>query len=245
MDHSRVKKLFAISDPFRAVRRITDMQSSVAPFAPKDPYTSDPPRRLGGGGHHSRGAPTVDEPVMDMLSEATRDLLAVRDSRDRAAFGRLFDYFGPRLKATMLRAGLRDGTAEDVVQDVMLAVWHKAAQFDPHRANAAAWIYGIARNRRIDMARRRPLAQPEEMPEVESLEPDAAQILALQQESRLLADALSRLAPEQAEALRAAYFDDISHSRISEMTGLPLGTIKSRIRLGLERLRHDLRKITS
>ncbi|PRD40217.1 UNVERIFIED_CONTAM: rpoE [Trichonephila clavipes] len=179
----------------------------------------------------------------DDLSDLTRDLIAVRDRRDRAAFGRLFDYFAPRLKGMMLRSGLRDGQAEDVVQDVMLAVWQKAAQFDPHRAEAAGWIYGIARNRRIDLARRRPITLPEEMPEPESLEPDPAQILALQQEARHLAEALDRLAPEQAEALRAAYFDDISHRRISEVQGLPLGTIKSRIRLGLERLRHELRNI--
>ncbi len=179
----------------------------------------------------------------EALSDLTRDLLAVRDGRDRAAFGRLFDHFAPRLKSMLLRGGLRDGTAEDVVQDVMLAVWHKAGQFDPHRADAAGWIYAIARNRRIDLARRRPLAQPDEMPEPESLEPDPAQILTLQQEAAHLAQALARLAPEQAEALRAAYFDDIPHSRISEETGLPLGTIKSRIRLGLDRLRHELRKI--
>ena len=185
----------------------------------------------------------VDQQPMEDLSELGRDMIAVRDSRDRAAFGRLFDHFAPRLKAMMLRGGLRDGTAEDVVQDVMLAVWHKAGQFDPHRADAAGWIYGIARNRRIDMARRRPLAQPDEMPDLESLEPDADQIIALQQEARHLAEALARLAPEQAEALRAAYFDDVPHSRISEMTGLPLGTVKSRIRLGLERLRHELKKI--
>lgn len=179
----------------------------------------------------------------DDFSAMTLDLIAVRDRRDRDAFGRLFDHFAPRLKAMMLGGGLRDGTAEDVVQDVMLAVWHKAAQFDPHRADAAGWIYGIARNRRIDLARRRPLSQPEDLPEPESLEPDAAQILAMQQEARQLAEALSRLAPEQAAALRAAYFDDIPHSRISELTGLPLGTIKSRIRLGLGRLRHELRSI--
>lgn len=184
-------------------------------------------------------------PVKKPFSANTRDLLAVSESRDRAAFGRLFDYFAPRLKAMLLRSGLRDGTAEDVVQDVMLAVWHKAGQFDPHRADAAGWIYGIARNRRIDMARRRPLAQLEEIPETESLEPDAAQILAFQQEANHLAKALAKLAPEQVEVLRAAYFDDLSHSRISEMTGLPLGTIKSRIRLGLERLRHELRNIAS
>ena len=179
----------------------------------------------------------------DIQSALTRDLIAVRDKRDRAAFGRLFDYFAPRLKGIMMRGGLTDGSAEDVVQDVMLAVWHKAAQFDPHRPEAAGWIYGIARNRRIDLARRRPLSLPDEMPEPENLEPDAAQILALQQEAQHLSEALERLAPEQAEVLRAAYFDEISHSRISALQGLPLGTIKSRIRLGLERLRHELRDI--
>jgi RNA polymerase sigma factor, sigma-70 family len=179
----------------------------------------------------------------DDMSEMTRDLIAVRDGRDREAFGRLYDYFAPRLKGMMIRSGLRDGSAEDAVQDVMLSVWHKAAQFDPHRAEAAGWIYGIARNRRIDLARRRPLSLPEELPEPESLEPDQTQVIALQQEARHLAEALDRLAPEQAEVLRAAYFDDISHSRISDAKGLPLGTIKSRIRLGLERLRHELRDI--
>ena len=127
----------------------------------------------------------------------------------------------------------------------MVAVCHNAGQSEPHRADAAGWIYGIARNRRIDMARRRPLAQHEKIPETESLEPDAAQILAFQQEANHLAKTLAKLAPEQVEVLRAAYFDDLSHSRISEMTGLPLGTIKSRIRLGLERLRHELRNIAS
>ncbi len=184
----------------------------------------------------------VEKPKDDP-SELTSDLIAVRDNRDREAFGRLYDYFAPRLKGMMIRGGLRDGSAEDVVQDVMLSVWNKAAQFDPHRAEAAGWIYGIARNRRIDLARRKPLSLPEELPEPESLEPDQTQVIALQQESRHLSEALDRLAPDQADVLRAAYFDDISQSQISALKGLPLGTIKSRIRLGLERLRHELRDI--
>ena len=218
------------------------METAIAPDGP----TSHKSRGHAARVPHDAGVAVFGrkcQSPMDELSQMTRDLIAVRDSRDRTAFARIFDHFAPRLKAMMLRGGLRDGTAEDVAQDVLLAVWHKAGQFDPHRADAAGWIYGIARNRRIDMARRRPLAQPDEMPEIESQEPDAAQILALQEEARHLAEALSRLSPDQAEALRAAYFDDIPQSRISEITGLPLGTVKSRIRLGLERLRHELRKI--
>ena len=218
------------------------MQTDLAPVRSKPHTVAEPvpPPRFGCA---QRAAVSVEQSVTKELSDLSRDLIAVRDLRDREAFGRLFDYFAPRLKAQLLRSGLRDGSAEDVVQDVMLAVWHKAAQFDPHRADAAGWIYGIARNRRIDLARRKPLSQPEEMPDLPSVEPDAGQVLALQQEAEHLAAALARLTPEQAEALRAAYFDEIPHSRISEMTGLPLGTIKSRIRLGLDRLRHELRSI--
>lgn len=170
----------------------------------------------------------------------TQWLLAVRDRRDRAAFLRLFQYFAPRLKAMLMRGGLRDGSAEDVVQDVMLAVWHKAGQFDPHRAEASAWIYRIARNRRIDLARRKPPPEPDVLGDSLVDIPDAAQILALAEEAARLRRALDAMSPEQARVLEQAYFQDLPHSRISEMTGLPLGTIKSRIRLGLDRLRRDL-----
>ena len=177
------------------------------------------------------------------LTEQTLWLLAVRDRRDRSAFMQLFDHFGPRLKAMLIRGGLRDGSAEDVVQDVMLTVWHKATQFDPHRAEASAWIYRIARNRRIDLARRKPPPEPDPLAEPEGSEPDAPQILALGQEATLLRRALEALSPDQAKVLEQAYFEDLPHSRISEMTGLPLGTIKARIRLGLERLRRDLKDL--
>lgn len=176
-------------------------------------------------------------------SDTTLWLLAVRDHGDRAAFARLFDHFAPRLKAMLLRKGQTDGTAEDIVQDVMLSVWHKAAQFDPHRAEASAWIYRIARNRQIDILRRRAPITPEDLPEIESDEPDAAQILGLEQEGAKLRAALAGLNPDQTRILEQAFFEDLPHSQISEATGLPLGTIKSRIRLGLEKLRRDLKDL--
>lgn len=179
----------------------------------------------------------------DPFSETTRWLLAVRDRRDRQAFGRLFDHFAPKLKAMLIRGGLRDGSADDVVQDVLLAVWHKAAQFDPHRAEASAWIYRIARNRQIDVIRRRPPPAPDELPEVESTEPDAAQILALDQEGARLRAALATLNPDQCQVLEQAFFEELPHSEISQISGLPLGTIKSRIRLGLDRLRRELKDL--
>lgn len=199
--------------------------------------------RLGSTGRQI-GAILENATVQDVTGrEMTLALLAVRDHRDRAAFARLFDHFGPRLKAMLLRRGLRDGSADDVVQEVMLAVWQKAAQFDPHRAEASAWIYRIARNRHIDLTRRRPPPQPEEFEDLPGTDPDAEQILALEQEAGILRAALSRLTPEQGRAIEQAFIDDLPHSRISQLTGLPLGTIKSRIRLGLDRLRHELKDL--
>lgn len=186
-----------------------------------------------------KGASLSEPPI----SELTTLMLSVRDRRDRQAFAALFRHFGPRLKAMLMRGGLRDGSAEDVVQDVMLAVWHKAAQFDPHRAEVSGWIYRIARNRQIDLARRRPPPQPDVLEEPADLAPDAVQILGVQQEASRLRDALARLTPEQSHALTQAYIEDLAHSEIGQRTGLPLGTVKSRIRLGLERLRHELRDL--
>lgn len=175
------------------------------------------------------------------LSEQTQHLLLVRDQRDKTAFAALFDYFAPRLKGMFMRNGCGAAQAEEILQEVMLTVWRKAAQFDPHRAQASAWIYQIARNRHIDLIRKAKRHMPEELESEADSEPDAAHILALQQEAGQLRDAIARLSDNQREVIERAYLGELSHQEISSATGLPLGTIKSRIRLGLERLRHELK----
>ena len=186
----------------------------------------------------------VTDPTPRPLSEQTVWLLQVRDNRSRAAFAQLFDFYAPRLKGMLMRAGMRSNQAEDVVQEVMLSIWRKADQFDPARAQASAWIYRIARNRQIDMIRRenRPLPDELVLAEEDSID-DASQVLALDQEGAQLRAALARLAPEQRAAIEQAYMGELSHNEITAQTGLPLGTIKSRIRLALDRLRHDLRDL--
>ncbi len=164
----------------------------------------------------------------------------MRDARDKAAFSELFDYFGLRLKGFVMRSGMSAAQAEEVVQDVMLTVWRKADLFDPHRAQVSAWIYQIARNRQIDVIRKEKRPIPEELREDPEVEPDASQILAVEQEAGKLKDALARLTENQRVILEKAYLGELTHQEISAQTGLPLGTIKSRIRLGLERLRHEL-----
>jgi len=139
-----------------------------------------------------------------------------------------------------MRSGASPALAEEVVQDVMLTIWRKAAQFDPHKAEASAWIYQIARNRHIDFVRRESRPIPDELKaETESAQ-DASQIVALEQETRHLKQAISELPPDQKEMIEKAFIGDLSHQQISSETGLPLGTVKSRIRLGLGRLRKEL-----
>ncbi len=177
------------------------------------------------------------------ISDQTVWMLAVRDARDKAAFARLFDFYGPRLKGFVMRGGMDAALAEEIVQDVMLTVWHKAAQFDPERAQVSGWIYQITRNRQIDTIRRTGRAMPEELKHEDEHEPDAGQVLAMEQEAGKLKQALGRLKPDQRAMIEKAYLGDLTHQEIREQTGLPLGTIKSRIRLGLERLRHELKEL--
>lgn len=175
------------------------------------------------------------------VSPQTLWMLAVRDKRDSAAFANLFDHFAPRLKGFVIRSGIASGQAEEIVQDVMLTVWRKSAQFDPHRAQVSAWIYQIARNRQIDVIRKENRPLPEALVEDPGAEPDASQILAVEQEAGKLKQALSQLKTDQRQIIVKAYLGELTHQEISTQTGLPLGTIKSRIRLGLDRLRHELK----
>ncbi|WP_127112500.1 sigma-70 family RNA polymerase sigma factor [Shimia sediminis] len=170
-------------------------------------------------------------------------MLAVRDRRDKSAFAQLFDHYAPRLKGFIMRGGTSSAQAEEIVQDVMLSVWHKAAQFDPHQSQVSGWIYRIARNRQIDIQRKESRPVPEEIKQPEFTELDSSQIVALEQEASKLRNAISGLKPSQRDVIEQAYLGELTHQEIQEQTGLPLGTIKSRIRLGLEKLRHDLKSM--
>lgn len=164
----------------------------------------------------------------------------LRDTRDEAAFRALFDHFAPRVKAYLMKSGADASMAEECAQDVMATLWHKAHQFDPTRASVATWVYTIARNRRIDMLRKQRRPEPEELAWGPEAEPEPDEVVGLQQESLKLGRAMAALPEKQRELIQKAYFGELSHSEIAAETGLPLGTIKSRIRLALERLRHAM-----
>lgn len=168
-------------------------------------------------------------------------IAAIREEGDEAAFARLFAHFAPRVKAFLMRSGADPTLAEECTQEVMATLWQKSHLFDPTRASAATWIFTIARNRKIDALRKQKRPEPEDLPWGQDEEPDQADVLALQQESNQLGRAIAALPAKQRELIEKAYFNDLSHTEIAAETGLPLGTIKSRIRLALDRLRHEMK----
>ncbi|WP_375573359.1 sigma-70 family RNA polymerase sigma factor [Ahrensia marina] len=169
-------------------------------------------------------------------------LEAVAENQDRSAFAELFNHFGPRVKAYLIRLGSDDTMAEEVTQDVMVTVWRKAALFDRSKSSAATWLFRIARNRRIDMLRRKRTVNVDTetmVIEDENL-PDPNETLDEDKRQARIRKALAQLPEQQLQLVELAFFTELSHSQIAEETGLPLGTVKSRIRLAFGRLRRVL-----
>ena len=170
-------------------------------------------------------------------------VLAIAKLRDRTAFAELFQFFAPRLKAFMIRGGADADTAEELAQEAMIQVWRRAESFDPERAAASTWIYTIARNKRIDRLRRerRPAMSEEEYVSALGADRSASErgdsaVERSQAEVRL-ANSLETLPEDQATVVKMAFYEDKSHAAIAAELRLPLGTVKSRIRLALARLR--------
>lgn len=186
----------------------------------------------------------MSEALEDVAPTPEANLLAIAARGDRQAFAALFQQFAPRVRVYLVRSGCEPGLADELVQEAMLAVWRKAGQFDPGRAGAAAWIFAIARNLRIDaLRRRRAPTVAADLVDPPSEEPGPDEQLAGAQAAAQLRIALAELPPEQIEVIQAAYFADRPHSEIAALLGLPLGTVKSRLRLALQRLRAQFERL--
>jgi RNA polymerase sigma-70 factor (ECF subfamily) len=163
---------------------------------------------------------------------------------DRDAFRTLFEHFAPRVKGLMLKAGASGEEAEEIAQDTLLAVWRKAAQFDPATAGAPAWIFTIARNLRIDAVRRSArtgvIVPDAELEYFADPADSQEQQIARQEEATRIAAAIARLSNEQSAVIRMGFVEDRPHSEIAEALRIPLGTVKSRIRLATNRLKDFL-----
>jgi RNA polymerase sigma-70 factor (ECF subfamily) len=158
---------------------------------------------------------------------------------DRTAFVALFGYFAPRVKSYLLRLGASPAQAEDLAQEAMLAMWRKAALFDPSKASASTWIFAIARNLRIDVIRRerRPQFDPNDpafVPDEEAA-PDVQMVR--DDDDARVRDVLAQLSPDQAQVVQLSFYADKPHSQIAQELGLPLGTVKSRLRLAMGKIR--------
>jgi RNA polymerase sigma factor (sigma-70 family) len=165
-------------------------------------------------------------------------LIAVGARRDGEAFTALFDHFRPRVQAQMVRLGLAPSAAEDLVQDVMETIWRKAHLYDPHQSAAITWVFQIARNRSIDVKRRnRELClATEEFFGIPDPAEGCDECLEAAQRGACVRAALAGLPQEQVTLVRLAFFDGLSHSAIAQRLNLPLGTVKSRLRLACARL---------
>ena len=169
-------------------------------------------------------------------------IVAIAQNQDKDAFITLFEYFAPRLKSFLMRGGTNPDLADELAQETMLSVWQKAKSFNPQRASASTWIFTIARNKRIDAFRKAKRPEPDidkfELADINTVMPDVQ--ISNDEEALALTEALKNLPEDQAALIRKSYFEEKTHMAIAEEENIPLGTVKSRIRLALEKLRHHL-----
>lgn len=240
MDHPRAtSRVFAlIRDPDARAARKRSMNCVATAPIPKS-----------GGRSRVRGriASVSTRPgSMGLTPQEAGDLIVkMALDGDRRAFAALFGFYFPRVKAYLLRSGASPSAAEEIAQETMLRVWRKASAFDPQSGAASTWIFVIARNLRID--RLRGERGPDDLEPDPSEEPEAPptgeMIAIMKQRGDRVREALASLSPEQAQIIRLFYFEERPHSDIARSLGLPLGTVKSRVRLAVERLRSTLEDV--
>ena len=169
-------------------------------------------------------------------------VLEIAQNKDCNAFKILFEYFAPRLKSYLLNFKIANQKAEDLTQEVMITLWQKGDKFNPEKAKLSTWLFRIARNKYIDLVRK------QKYPELNTDDYLSAMVapektdksLEDKQDSSLIKEAMERLSDEQRLVINLSFFKELSHSQIAEETGLPLGTVKSRIRTAFQTLRKEL-----
>jgi len=215
------------------------------------PNTSD-------GYDPSQGRKTVKrksrtiKPKAKSLSAAKVDaklMATIRDEKCQSSLTELFSNYGPKLKGWLMARGVGNGTAEDIVQDVMITVWTRAHLFDPDKASFATWIYRTTRNRWIDHQRkhsRMDVRDPEFMKIIVDDEvPSAEYNFMIEQDAERLYAEIEKLSETQKTAVRLAFMEFKTHKDISEQTGVPLGTVKTRIRSAVQSLKANMSKDSS
>jgi RNA polymerase sigma-70 factor (ECF subfamily) len=174
------------------------------------------------------------------VSQSDSELvMAVAQHRSKSAFAEIFSRYASKLKFFIIRLGADPNGADEVVQEAMLLVWRRAETFDPGKASLSTWLFTIARNKRISIVRKKQLPAPDpEDPAFEpSVEPMQERHIEASQQQTLIRGALDNLPPDQVEIIKMSFFEGKSHQAIAENLRIPLGTVKSRARLALGKLR--------
>ena len=182
----------------------------------------------------------ADTVSVNIDNDLTLCVELVGKNQDKLAFNSIFRHFAPRLKSFLVKAGSTDSQAEEVIQEVMIAVWTKSSTYDSSKSSVSTWIYTIARNKRIDKIRkekRHYLSESDEGLEIPVDSTQEKEIFSAQV-SNSLKKYMSNLPEEQSKLLKLSYFYNKTHADISEELKIPLGTVKSRIRLALTKMRH-------
>ena len=200
--------------------------------------------------HAVHSARNSDPQEVDSISLQTNEdslsfealALRVASQQDKAAFSALFTHFAPRIKSYLLKHGLNAGLAEELAQEALITFWQKASLFDPAKARFSTWIFRIARNRMIDHLRRRkyPTVNADDHMSQMVAEERTDKPLETAQDVDLVRKALTKLSPPQRQALELSFMEELSHSQIAERLSIPLGTVKSRIRIAINALRKEL-----
>jgi RNA polymerase sigma-70 factor, ECF subfamily len=206
---------------------------------PHNAISGRPPRQDGGPSKVGGQGASLSEQERDRFSDLME---RVANFKDRDAYAQLFSYYGPRVKAYLLRLGADDALAEELAQDVMVIVWRKAELFDRTQASVSTWLFRIARNKRIDAIRRakKPELDPNDPLLLPSAPVAADNLISGAQRDLLVREAMIDLPEEQKQLLQQAFYDGLSHREIAEQSGTPLGTVKSRLRLAFLKLRAKL-----
>ena len=185
---------------------------------------------------HPAPSPGARRPMLDLITR-------IAEERSDAAFRELFAAYAARIRGYMMRNGADPATAEELAQETLFTVWRKAGLYSPEKGTPSTWIFTIARNLRIDRLRRQVPWQELSQDHAESIaadDPVPEEAVAERQRQTRVQQVLAELPPDQREAVTMAFVDGLSHSEIAERLSLPLGTVKSRIRLAYEKLRHAL-----
>lgn len=193
--------------------------------------------------HRSQRKPEKGASISLLNSDTPETLvLKVAESRDKQAFRLLFSHFAPRIKSFLLKQKVSDEIAEDLTQEVMVTLWQKAHMFDPAKARLSTWIFRIARNKFIDKVRRKKYVEVDVDNHIQMMEaPEKTDTGVIQnQDKTRITLAMETLKPELRSVIELSFYQDLSHSQISAQLGLPLGTVKSRMRVAFQRLRAEL-----